>query len=565
MAFRTTAPLGLLVPALFLLLSSGGAEAQQNCFARLPTERVSLDLRAADVQTTLRLLAHQYRINLMVTDDVTGTATLSFFEVPVSEVFRAILESAALECTEREGVLRVSTRARLRKEDDERAKTEEARKKAEAETRKAVLQADIEQQKRARDEIELAQLQARGPIVEETIRLRYADAEEVAKALQGILGIPAGGLTPPAPPTPGLYAPPPPTTIESPPAFGPPPEAGPPGPPPTPEALAKGLTITAYKPTNSIFVRYYANDLERIKKLIREKLDIPLPQVNISGQMVIVNRTALEQIGIQWGGALVDQRQQGGTTRVGTGFTGPAQTTGTPATGFVPANPGFLPPSNIILPVDPLTALPTGGNIVNLPTSLLPTTANPAFGLLFGIVGTNFNFSIAIQALERQGRARQLAAPKIVTVENSKAIMSRGFEVPYISQSGFGGTQVQFKDALLKLEVTPAVIQEDSVTKIKMKVVFENNEPDFTRAVLGNPPIFKRRAEAIVLLREGERLVIGGVTIQNDLNTIRQVPILGRIPIFGWLFKSREITSDGDELIVIITPTVVQSTPAARR
>ena len=196
---------------------------------------------------------------------------------------------------------------------------------------------------------------------------------------------------------------------------------------------------------------------------------------------------------------------------------------------------------------------------VNLPVSALPTLANPALGLLFGIVGRNFNVNLAIQALETQGKARSLAEPKTVTVENSTAVISRGFEVPYVSQSGFGGTQVQFKDALLKLEVTPRVIRESESNQIRMKVVVENNEPDFTRTVLGNPPIFKRRAENEVVIRDGERLVIGGVLTDNDNKTLREVPGLGRIPVLGWLFKSRELSVDSQEMVVIITPTVVEA------
>ena len=110
---------------------------------------------------------------------------------------------------------------------------------------------------------------------------------------------------------------------------------------------------------------------------------------------------------------------------------------------------------------------------------------------------------------------------------------------------------MQFKDALLRLQVTPNVIYADGVTKIRMKILVENNEPDFTRSISGNPPIFKRRTETEVVVQEGEKLVIGGVMLENASKTIRSVPVLSRIPILGWLFKSRELNSDGEELMVI--------------
>jgi type IV pilus assembly protein PilQ len=154
-----------------------------------------------------------------------------------------------------------------------------------------------------------------------------------------------------------------------------------------------------------------------------------------------------------------------------------------------------------------------------------------------------------------------------VTVENAKATISRGFEVPFTSTPTQGVSQVQFKEALLKLDVTPRVIKESGDTKIRMKVVFENNEPDFSgqHTVQGNPSIFKRRQETEVLISQGQRLVVGGVTNDTSTKTIRQVPGLGRIPVLGWLFKSREINSSGEELIVILTPTVLESGAAVRR
>jgi len=166
-----------------------------------------------------------------------------------------------------------------------------------------------------------------------------------------------------------------------------------------------------------------------------------------------------------------------------------------------------------------------------------------------------------------QGKARTLAEPKTVTLENAKAVISRGFEVPFVSTPSQGLSQVQFKEALLKLEVTPRVIRDNGDTRIRMKVVFENNEPDFSgaRSVNGNPSIFKRRQETEVLISQGQRLVVGGVTNDTSAMTTREVPVFGRLPVLGWLFKSRETSRTGEELIVILTPTVLDAGAAARR
>jgi type IV pilus assembly protein PilQ len=546
--------------ALGLLLPGGPAAAQPQdaCASRLPAERVTLNLRDASVPTALRLLAQQYKVNMLVTEDVRGQVTLDFFRVPAHDVFQAIIDAGNLRCVVSGDVLRVSTTTRLRTEEEDRVKAREGELRLEADTRRKIVEA-------RRAEEDLADLTARGPIREETIRLQYADAEDVAKTLQGILGItPQGtGQAVPLPQLSQLYVPSPPIDIPSSP---PPPLTAPSlSPPPPSDIVAKGLTVQAYKPTNSLFIRYYEKDLERLKKLVQERLDIPVPQVQIAAQMVITSLNALEQIGVQWGGAAAGN--YGRQTYVAQGFQDPVRPPGTGAINVNQTNPNL--DLSGLLPVNPATAVPIGGNLVNLPTSLLPTLAGatPAGGLLLGIIGSNFNINLAIQALEVQGKARTLAEPKTVTLENAKAVISRGFEVPFVSTPSQGLSQVQFKEALLKLEVTPRVIRDNSDTRIRMKVVFENNEPDFTgaRSVNGNPSIFKRRQETEVLISQGQRLVVGGVTNDTSSMTTREVPVFGRIPVLGWLFKSRETSKTGEELIVILTPTVLDAAAAARR
>lgn len=552
MVFWKTLTLAALGLPLLALSAVPGASAQSGCLARLPIDLISLNLRDANIQTTLRLLAREYRINMIVTDEVAGAVSLDFFQVPARDVFQAILEAGNLLCTEVGRALRVSTIARLKQEEDERARVEDTRTRAQAETRKKQIEAQ-------REQTELEATLARGRIREETIRLSYASAEEVASTLQGILGLPPEGVT--LPPLPAFLAPRPLTSIPADPR--PEPSAPVQASPLSADALAKGLTVKAHKPTNSIFIRYYENDLARIKRLVKEQLDIPLPQVQIAALMVITTKNALEQLGISWGGAALG-RPPGGPALIGTGFTGGIATGGTGAPGLPANNPNFT--GTEFLPVSPSTGLPLRGNIVNLPTALLPTAASSALGVLFGIISRDFNINLAIQALELQGKGKSLAEPKIVTVENSKAVIERGFEVPFVSQSGLAGTEVQFKKATLKLEVTPNVIRENDTTKIRMKLRIQNDEPDFTRSILGNPPIFTRQQETEVVVREGERLVIGGVLNETANNAVRQVPLLGNIPLLGWLFKSREISSTGEELIVIITPSVVrQPGEAARR
>jgi type IV pilus assembly protein PilQ len=549
---------------------------------------ISLDFRDADIVNLLRILAAESGRNIVVGDDVKGRMSISLRNVTWEQALRTILEARGLERIDRDNVIRIVSTEQLAREREARARVEEARRKAETEQR--LKDAEIrlkerEAEERARAAAAAAraaealarEAAARGPLEEATIRLSYADPEEVAKTLQGILGIPAEGLAITGPGVIGAAPPP----IPEPPfsqLFG----TQPPPPPPvvsvSQDVLAKGLTIRPYRPTNTLFVRLYAADIERIRRLIRESLDIPVPQVKIEARMEILDRNALEQIGIQWGGAAVGRA--GSQTLVGQGF----QSGVTPTGQTAPVLPGIILPDGTLLldpvgavrvnppnpglnlagalPISALTGLPLGGNLVNLPISALPNAGPlPAAGLAFGIVGTRFNVNLALQALAEQGKTRTLARPEVVTVENSKATMSLGEEIPFATISS-AGTQIQFKEAVLKLEVTPTVIREPEETRIKLLVVVENNSRGaaVNLGSAGQPPaINKRKAETRVLIREGDRLVIGGVMTTVNQNTVRKVPIFGDIPLLGWLFKQTENFETGRELVVFLTPTVLRA------
>jgi type IV pilus assembly protein PilQ len=217
-----------------------------------------------------------------------------------------------------------------------------------------------------------------------------------------------------------------------------------------------------------------------------------------------------------------------------------------------------------LLPVSATNGLPNGGNVVNLPIgSILPGVISAGTaGIAFGIVGTRLNLNLALEALRSEGKTRTLARPEIVTVENNKATISLGEEIPYATVSS-AGTQIQFKEAVLKLEVTPTVVREGDTNRIKMSVLVENNSRGATvdlGASGGQPPaINKRKAETQVLIKEGERLVIGGVTNSESETANRQVPLFGDIPVLGWLFKQREDFESGRELVVFLTPSILRT------
>jgi type IV pilus assembly protein PilQ len=536
---------------------------------------ISLDFKDADVVNLLRILAAESTRNIVIGEDVKGKMSITLRNVPWELALETILETKGLVKVEKDNVIRIVTREQLAKEREAQARLEEAKVKAETEIRTKVAEAELKEQevaaRRLAAEQAAAEAAARGPLKEETLRLSYADPEDVARTLEGILGITSAGGPVTVSAGPGPIPQPPFSQL-----FGPGQPVPPPPPLPAPDVLAKGITIKAHRPTNSIFIRHYAADLERIKTLIREKLDVPLPQVKIEARMEILARNDLFAIGVQWGGGGVATGSQ--ATLVGRGFSSSPGTTGVQNSsnllnsggigpgGVNPVNPNLTLTN--LLPVSAVNGLPNGGNLVNLPIgSILPSvvTAGTA-GIAFGIVGSRLNLNLALEALRSEGKTRTLARPEIVTVENNKASISLGEEIPYATVSS-AGTQIQFKEAALRLEVTPTVVREADVNRIKMKVVVENNSRGAVvdlGATGGAPPaINKRRAETEVLIREGERLVIGGVTNSETEEAVRKVPLFGDIPILGWLFKQRGDRNSATELVVFITPSIVRRDAAS--
>jgi type IV pilus assembly protein PilQ len=552
-------PTGRQLPVRMAQAAQPAAQQAPSGGSRL----ISFDFKDADVVNLLRILAAESTKNIVIGDDVKGKMSITLRNVPWDLAFQTVLDTRGLQKIEKDGVVRIVSTDQLIKERESQLRVEESRLKAENDIRTKAAEAKIKEQeaneRQRAAEFALREAQARGPLKEETIRLSYADPVELVKTLQGILGITGGAG--PAPGAPGGMPP-----IAAPPfsaLYGTAPAAGPGAPPPMPTAdvLAKGITIQAHAPTNSIFIRHYEADLERIKKLIREKLDVPLPQVKIEARMNEINRTDFFALGISWGGAAVRRVTTGGDVLVGQGFAGRTSPTGGIPPVFFntpPNNPALTLDS--FLPVSSSNGLPLGGNIVDFPGATL-TGVSPA-SIAFGIVSRKMNINVVLDALENMSKTTSLAKPEIVTTENMKATISLGSEIPYATVSS-AGTQIQFKEALLKLDVTPTVVREGETVKVKLVVNVENNSVGANVPVAGGgfvPSINKRTANTQVVVKERETLVIGGIRQRQTDENVRKVPFFGDIPVIGYLFKATTKQTDPNrEMVVFITPFVLKA------
>jgi type IV pilus assembly protein PilQ len=144
-----------------------------------------------------------------------------------------------------------------------------------------------------------------------------------------------------------------------------------------------------------------------------------------------------------------------------------------------------------------------------------------------------------------------------VTANNVKAKIEDGTEIPYVTTSTSGGVVTQtvsFKPAKLTLEATPQITPEGT---IKMALIIKKEEADWTRAILGNPPIKSSIVETNVVVENGGTVVVGGVYIPDSQTSIEKVPVLGDLPFGGWLFKYKNDIGKRRELLVFITPRII--------
>ncbi len=187
---------------------------------------------------------------------------------------------------------------------------------------------------------------------------------------------------------------------------------------------------------------------------------------------------------------------------------------------------------------------------------------NPAGRLALAILGKDYLVDLELSALQAEGQGEILSNPRVVTTDRAEASIKQGFEVPYVTPGGGNGPDtVTFKEALLALIVTPQITPDDHII---MDLKVNKDEPDFTRTVLGNPPLRKREVRTQVLVNNGETVVLGGVFEQTTLNQLDKVPLLGDIPVLGRLFQRRRDADEKLELLIFVTPQIITEGIARR-
>jgi type IV pilus assembly protein PilQ len=269
-------------------------------------------------------------------------------------------------------------------------------------------------------------------------------------------------------------------------------------------------------------------------------------QIIIEAKILEATDDFARKIGVQWGAGFTDN------LRVNTGMY--------PYGVLAGANPVGGTPFGAMKGLAQGVALTTANLAANFPMA----AAVPSYALGLTLGSANALLDAEIAASEKTSDVRIISSPKVTTMDGAKAVIKQGEDVPIVTPAtAQNPATVSFKEAVLKLEVTPIITPTG---KISMSVKANNDWADYARAtqLQGNPPINKSEVDSKVVLSDGETMVIGGILKATTSKAQSGLPWVSKVPVLGWLFKYDELVKNRKQLLIFITPRLVtEETPAA--
>src|SRR3954467_9142483 len=304
---------------------------------------------------------------------------------------------------------------------------------------------------------------------------------------------------------------------------------------PAQRILSKRGSAVVDTRTNTLFVQDTPSRLEEVRKLLA-KIDVPVRQVMIEARIVEANDAFSKNLGARLG--LLEQglsnRTPGGGI-LGPNIGGELVNTGQ-AMGIVTGTP----------------TINAGGLNSNLPAA--GANGFPAGQISFILFNSALSrfLNIEISAMEADGKGKIIASPRVLTADQVEAVIEQGTEIPYQQASSSGATSVSFRKANLSLKVKPQVTPDGNII---MTLDVNKDQPGATTAA--GVQINTKHVKTEVLVENGGTVVIGGIYEQNDRTDITKVPFFGDLPFIGWLFKNSTLTTGKTELLVFITPRIM--------
>lgn len=300
--------------------------------------------------------------------------------------------------------------------------------------------------------------------------------------------------------------------------------------------LSKRGSISVDERTNTLLVHDTVDHVEDIRAMIKT-LDVPVRQVSIESRIVIANDEFSKEIGTKFG--VTGLAGFNGNTGLAT-VSGSANA----SAGIVDNAASNLNSTGSVFPV----SVPGLNDRLSVN---LPAAGAPRIG--FSLLSKDYLVDLELSALQAESKGEIISTPRVVTTNQTKAVIEQGVEVPFLQASSSGAANVAFKKAVLSLEVTPQITPEDHVI-MDLKV----NQDTIGRVFNGVPSINTREVQTKILVDNGQTVVLGGVHEETNQHDTDKVPILGDLPVVGNVFKHTRRNNDKRELLIFVTPKILE-------
>ena len=427
---------------------------------KLPSKKINLTMRQAELKAVLRAMAKSVDLNLMLKNDLKGEISVDFRGVPWDQAFVGLLRTHGLTYVWEGDIILVKTAD------------------------------DIEQE--LKQKVQLRDIQWVEPLLQPVvISIDYADPKKLMEMLQDFLtkdkdGKPRG-------------------------------------------------SVKVDEHSNSLVISAMRIDLEKMLPII-EKIDRPTPQILIKANIVETTKSVARDLGIMWGGYHSSTVGDSKNLIVTGGSSAPVGGIG--GTGTSPQRSGLG---------------------MNFPAAIESATSLGSLGVMFGTIGGNL-LEVELQALQKDSKLNILSSPSITTLDNQKAYTINGEKVPFVTVSNSTSTAAattvtNFEEVVMRLEITPHVIDGKN---LKMTILVKKDEVDTTRkSSLGDPYIIRKETQTVLIVKDGETIVISGMTKQRLADGDAGLPWLKDIPLFGYLVKSDSKSEAMEEVLIFITPHIL--------
>ncbi|WP_052507509.1 type IV pilus secretin PilQ [Desulfonatronovibrio magnus] len=489
------------VTDIFLTLEDEYEDEDIQPVRSLPTNRVTLKFRDVDIRAIMRALARAAEMNIIMSSRVHGTLSINIDNMPWDQAFMSIVRTHGLDFVWEGDILRVMS-------------VEDMQRDIEIENVRNNRMTALAKQKRLE------------PLKTSVVRVRYLNLTDSgrtstddrittdnrrAQATRTVQSSSADSIR---------------------------------------NNLERLLTrdehgtprgsISVDGHNNALIIQAIEDDTRRILRLL-QSLDQPRPQVLLKAHIVETTQDVARELGVQWGGRY-RSRLLDGDNRL-----------------YISPGQGAEVPGDIRADRAPWGGISPVGPIVDFPGAFEEGGAR--LNLMYGILDGNI-LEMQLSALQSDGRLNILSSPSITTLDNQMAFTENGERVPYVSRDGDGDPEVRFEDAVLRLEITPNIIDAE---QLRLAVKVHKDEVDLSRTVQGNPFIIKKQTETNLVVADGETIVISGLTRERNFTAQDGVPGLKDIPGLGAFFRRDSRGRIMEEVLIFITPHILPYRPPHSR